>query len=987
MNVKLRVLSAGVLFFFGQEAVAQKAKRDTGSVKNIEEVVVVAYGRQKKETFVGSNVTIKSEQISDRPLTNAAKALDGAGAGIQVATASGQPGSGINVRIRGTSSYSLSNNPLFVVDGAIYTGNINDIDPADITSFSVLKDAASTSLYGAAAANGVVLITTKGGKKGRGKLDFSAITGFVNRGYKDYEKIGAGDYYVTQWTALRNGYIDGTKPTPSLADANNYATKNLIPTLRTNIYNVPNDQLVINGALNPNASMLFNDFDWYKYLDRTGAINKYNLSYGGGDDKTSYYLSMGYNKEEGYIIKSSFQRYNVRADVRSQVTDWLKLSGSIAANTSDTGNANSNGDTGLANPFYIARTIGPIYSPYYYDANGKRVKDIEGNDIYDGIITRGKVSGVGRNVIQETLLNSDTSKNDAINTRLSADLRLAKGLTFTNNVSYDLRNLNRKIYRNPTIGDASGSGDLTNYSYRYETYTINQLLNYNKKFGNHTIDATIGHEAFKYTSAYNYIGRKGQIMSGILEEINFGTLANGSGYSSVLAKESIFGRFNYDYDNRYIVSGSIRQDKSSRFSPDNNKGTFWSVGLGWNISRESFMQNSVFNALKLRGSYGQVGNDGGIGNAPGYQAYMSLYDLGKNNAGLSGALIAQVGNTKLKWESNNQFDVGVDFGLFKNRISGTLEYYKRKTTDMIFAVPQPYSSGFPDNQVYYNAGDSQNQGYEITLNLGIIRSQNFNWDLNLNGSHYKNKMTRMPSGLEVITSGSYKLQEGRSLADYYLRQWYGVDPADGASLYIQDPTLQDNASTRTVNGTKVTTDYSRGLQDYSGSSIPKFFGSFNSHFDYKGFYLDVLFTYQWGGKVYDTNYATLMSPNPNGSAASVDILNAWKNPGDITDIPRLTTVNTVNATTASTRWLVSSDYINLRQATLGYSFNKDVVSTIGLSNLKFFISGENLWAKTARKGLEPAQNFGGPSTSDVNNQVQYRYTPSRIISFGVNATF
>ncbi len=389
MNVKFRVLSAGALFFIAQNAFAQKT--DTTKVKDIEEVVVVAYGKQKKETFVGSNVSISAEQIADRPLANVSKALDGIGAGVQVSTASGQPGSGITVRVRGLSSLALSNAPLYIVDGAIYTGGLSDLDPNDIASLSVLKDAASTSLYGASAANGVVMITTKSGRKGRSKFEFSTSTGFVDRAYKEYETVGTGDYYVAQWRALYNGNLVPTtsNPNPTPASASAYASNQLIPRLLNNVYNVPNNQVVIDGVLNPNASLLYDDFDWNKYIQRTGLIQKYAVNYGGGDERTTYYASLGYNKEQGYVIRSEMERYNMRVDVNSKVTNWLKLGGNISGSRVTTLNANSSGTSSYINPFYIARTMAPIYSPYYYDANGQRVKDSTGEWIYDGLITSG----------------------------------------------------------------------------------------------------------------------------------------------------------------------------------------------------------------------------------------------------------------------------------------------------------------------------------------------------------------------------------------------------------------------------------------------------------------------------------------------------------------------------------------------------------------------------------------------------------------------
>ncbi len=980
MNVNLKVLSVGALFFLGQGLVlAQTKKTDTADVKNIEEVVVVAYGKQKKETFVGSTVSLNSEQIADRANANVTKALDGIGAGVQIATSSGQPGSGISVRIRGLSSIQLSNSPLYIVDGAVYTGGLSDLDPSDIATMTVLKDAASTSLYGASAANGVVMITTKSGRKGRSKFEFSASTGFVDRAYKEYEKLNTGQYYEAQWRALYNGYLvpSATNPNPTPAAASTYASNQLIPTLLNNVYNVPNNQVVIDGVLNPNASLLFNDFDWNKYVQRVGMVQKYNINYGGGDDRTTYYASMGYNKEEGYVIRSEMERYNMRVDVNSKVTNWLKLGGNISGSRVSTLNADSGGGSSYINPFYIGRTMAPIYSPYYYDANGQRVKDVNGNYIYDGLITRGRINGSGRNVIQETLLNQNTTKRDVINARINGEVNLTKDLKFISNLTYDVQNYRYKNYRNPIVGDGAPAGDLYVDANRYQTVTFNQILNYSKKLGVHSLEAIAGHESFNYLSEEMGTSRKGQIMNGIYEIINFNTINGSSGSSSVLAKESYFGRVNYDYSNKYILSGSIRRDASSRFDPNNNVGIFWSVGAGWNIANENFMQNSIFNQLKLRASYGEVGNDGGIDSSPGYNADLNLYSLGWNNAAENGVLISQIGNPELKWESNQQFDVGLDFGLWSNRISGSLEYYKRTTSDMIFYVPIMQSAGI--SGIYMNNGDSQNEGYEATMNFGIVKNKNFTWNLSANISSYKNKMTKMPPTQQVQTSGNYRLEVGKSFYDYWLRQYYGVDPSDGSALYIQDPTATDDANTRTIDGVKMNINPSKAMYAYSGSSLPKAYGSITNNFDFKGFYLDALVTYQWGGKVYDGNYATLMSANPNGNAAHIDMLNAWQKPGDITNVPKLTTVNTSFATAASTRWLRSSDYVSLRSVTVGYKFNGDIIKDLGMTGLRMYVSGENLWAKTAIQGLEPAQSFGGGTS--------YRYIPSRIITVGLNASF
>lgn len=958
--------------------IAPKVKKDD---IELAETVVTAYGTQKKETLVGSVGVVSAKDIEDRPLTNVAKALDGTVSGVRVSTGSGQPGSGLNIQVRGIGSYNLTTDPLYVVDGSIYTGSLQDLNPNDIESLTVLKDAASTSLYGSSAANGVVLITTKKGKRGKGAFRFSSNTGVVTRGIPEYNRVGAGDYYVATWNSMRNGKLAAGS---TLAEANAYASTNLISgNLKNNIYGVADNQVVVDGVLT-NAKQLYNDFDWEKYITKTGSFEKYDLDYSGATENTNYFAGFGYNKESGYVIKSDFERYSARASVDSQVTDWLKLGANINGSMIKSQLANSSGTSSYVNPFYFARNMGPIYSPYLYNAEGKRVYDSEGNVAYDGNETRGRGSSAsaGRNVLQETLLNNDLQTTNSTNSRFFAEFKLAKGLTFTSNASYDLRNYKVKSYGNKVIGDAAGAGSLSIETAKTTGFTFNQILNYRTSFGGHNLDVILGHESFERVYEYAYQSKREEVVGGIYELINFLTTTSNYSFNRVLKKEGYFSRINYDYQNKYLVSVSGRIDKSSRFDPKNRTGYFWSAGAGWNLHKESFLSSSsVINNLKLKASYGQVGNDGGLGLEPGYQTYLDLYELGYNNAGETGVYLSQVGNPDLKWESRNKFDVGVDFGLFNNRISGTVDYYSEDVVDMIFGFKVPNSAGVPGNEIYRNVGTMRNSGFEIALNFGIFRTPSFTWDLGILASTIDNKMIKMPNGKEgVITSGNYRLAEGHSRYEYWLRQWYGVDPTDGAALFLQADDLADDTSTRIgKNGEKLTTNQNNAKYDYSGSSIPDLFGSINNTFRYKNVDLAVQLNYQLGGKVYDSNYASLMSSYPQGNAIHTDMLNAWSKPGDVTDVPIMSTANVNAAGAASSRWLVSADYLTIRTVQLGYNFNKKDIETIGLKSLRIYAAGENLYSWTARKGLEPSQSFSGSTT--------YRYTPSRIVSVGINVSF
>ena len=965
------------------------SKNDLGVLKpgksdivDLDETIVTAFGVQKRETVVGAVGTIKAGDIENRPISNVAKVLDGTVAGVQVSTGSGQPGSGLNVQIRGVSSYSLSSTPLYVVDGAIFTGSLQDLNPNDIESLTVLKDAASTSLYGSSASNGVVMITSKKGKKGKPAFRFSSNTGVVTRAIPEYSRVGAGDYYVSAWESMRNGYL-ATTANATLAQANAYASGALIKdNLKNNIYGVANDKVVVDGVLT-SSPMLYNDFNWQDYIKRVGTFQKYDVDYSGASDNTSYYAGFGYSKETGYVIKSDFERYTAKANIDTQVTDWLKLGTNLSGTLIKSTLADDSGGSSYINPFWFSRAMGPIYSPFLYDAKGQRVYDLEGNPVYDGNSTRGRgaSASAGRNVLQETLLNNNKQDTNSINSRFFAEFKIIKGLTFTTSLSYDVRNYSFKEYGNKVIGDASGTAALGLTTYKYTGITWDKILNYKKSIGSHNFDAILGHQSFDRTVDYGYLRKIGETVSGIYEMSNFLTPTSSSGYNYVIRKEGYFARLNYDFANKYLLSASLRIDKSSRFSDQNYQGTFWSVGAGWNIHKEAFLANSQFvNELKLRGSYGQVGNDGGIGAEPGYQVDLDLYSLGYNNGGESGVYLGQVGNPNLTWESKNSFDVGVDFSLLKRRISGSIEYYLQDISDMIFAEPVPNSAGVPGNSIYRNIGKMRNNGLELSLNIGIVRNDKFSWDLGLVAASNKNEMIKMPKGKDdAIISGTKRIAEGRSLYDFWLRQWYGVDPADGAGLFIQDPTKGSDGNSRTVNGVLMTTNHNNALYAYSGSSIPDVFGSISNTFKYGNFDLNVMLNYQLGGKTYDSNYASLMNGYAQGQSQHVDMLGAWKKAGDITNVPILSTSNYTSVGAQSSRFLVKSDYLSIKSAQIGYNFDKKLLDTVGLRNFRVYVAGENLYAWTAKKGLEPSQSFSGTTT--------YRYTPSRTVSLGVNVSF
>ncbi|ROI03501.1 SusC/RagA family TonB-linked outer membrane protein [Chryseobacterium sp. G0240] len=984
LNMRIRLfVSTAVLFFVGGHLVeAQKTKRDTiPQDTKIDEIVVVAYGSQKKETMVGSNTEVKAKQFADRPITSIGQALDGASAGVKVSTGTGQPGSSPSIQIRGIGSYGITTSPLYVVDGTVYTGSLAAINPNDIASFNILKDAASTSLYGSAAANGVVLITTKSGRKGKDSFNFSMSTGAVGRSIPEYDRVNAHQYYPLIWESIRNGRMTSV-PGTSVADANAYATAQLISgVLKTNVFNVPDNQLVVNGVLNPDAKLKYTDLDWQKPLMNTGFRQNYELNYSGGSNTTTYFSSVGYTNETGYLIKSDFERFTARLKVDSQVKSWLKLGTSISGVSSNGNNSVEGVDSNSSyiNPYRWTRTMGPIYSPYAHDPTTfATLYDNAGNVIYDAGSGRGADAAAGRNVIQETLLNKDLSKNYYIISRAYAEIKLDPYLTLSTNVGYDIRNNRRSTYGNKIIGDAAPGGSAEKYSFTEQTFTWNQLLNYKRKFGNHNFEFLLGHENYKFTYEYLYGYKKGQIVDDNDELVNFVTPSSLTSRSDNYRKEGVFSRLNYDYKSKYLLSGSIRWDGSSRFSKDVRWDSFWSLGAGWRLKGEDFLNDSnLVSELKLRASYGEVGND----RTDSYYMYKSTYTLGYNNAQEPGILFGFLADPTITWEANKQTDFGIDFGFLNNRISGSVEYYNRVTEDLIFPVPVPVSSGVPDNTISRNVGTMYNRGFEFSISADIIRNQNFSWNINANASTLKNQVTELSNGITEIINGTKKISVGHSVYDYWLRQWYGVDSSDGSPLFLVADTYANTtaADIRTVNGTKVTTNFNKAKYDYSGTAIPDLFGSFGTSITYKQWSLSAMFTYQLGGKTYDSNYAALMSSYSQGGALSTDILDRWTTPGQITDVPALNSSTYTSSNAASSRWLVSSDFITFRQATLSYSFSPETLSQIGVSGLKILVSGENLWSKTARKGLEPAQAFNGTTSN--------RYTPARVVTIGFNVSF
>jgi TonB-linked SusC/RagA family outer membrane protein len=956
--------------------------------KHLEEVVIIGYGSVSADKHVGSSVQINADKISTRPNTNALNAVIGAAPGVQTTVAGGAPGSAPSIRIRGFGSINASNDALYVVDGVPYSGGSSNINPDDIESISILKDASTTAIYGSRGANGVVLITTKKGKEGKQNLNFHGSYGTITRGLPEYETVNAQQYYPLMWEAYRNSLHYGNGLPKDIASQiaagtltshNGASYSSIYNLLGYNPFNVPNNQIVSpDGVLNPNARLLYpEDLNWEKAVQNGGKSRQnYNLTYDGGTAKNNYFASFGYTKDEGFIQKSSLERWTGRVNATSQATSWLKIGININGTYRDARGATSYSGSSFVNPFYYTRYAGPIYPVHAHDPNtGEYLLDSNGQRIYD--MGDGRPFSPGRHSIWENSLNEIVVNQAALGARTFATVKILPGLSATTNLTLDYQTVNEREFNNPVIGDGAPAGRAYNEFNGTRTVTWNQILEYEKNIGKSNFSLLGGHES--YALKYNYLrgGRNGQVVDGVIELINFSEVLSLSAYEDNHSIESYFSRLNWDYDGKYMGSVSFRRDGNSRFAPAVRWANFWSIGGGYNIVKENFFNVPWVDVLKFRASYGQVGNDAGVG----YYPYHALYTLGRNNAGVPGFTQANIPNANLTWETGKNFDIGVDFALFKRSLSGSVEYFNRVTDGLIFGVPVPFQNGSALGsggfEINTNIGSLYNRGIEIQLNGQVVDKKNFGYDVTLNVTSFKNQITKMPENQQLIQTGTKGYTVGRSIYDFYLREFAGLDDETGAALY---KTNQVTTNTRFLNGDTLTTQIGEANYRFSGvSSIPDFYGSMNHNFRFYGFNLGVLFTYQVGGKVFDSAYRLLMNSGNYGNAMHVDLLNRWTGPGTSTEIPRLDNAQNTNLSGESTRWLTSASYLQLNNVTLGYTVPTWVANKITAKNLQVYVSGENLFLLSGRKGMNVTGNFNGT----VDNS----YTFNKIFTGGVKIGF
>lgn len=816
----------------------------------IDDVIVVAFGTAKKEAFTGSAAVIKSDEIAKVQTSNVATALVGRVAGVQTSSTSGDLGKTPSIRVRGFGSINAGKEPLWIVDGMPYEGDLNNLNTNDIESMTVLKDAASNALYGARGANGVIMVTTKKAKSGDAVVTIDAKWGVNSKALEEYDVITSpAQYYETHFKALYGYYAQTNPAAKAYALASSGLTSNGTGGLGYNVYTVPEGQALIgtNGKLNPNATLgrkiIYNGQeywltpdDWIDEAYQSAFRQEYNVNISGATERSSFYASLGYLDNTGIIKSSALERYTARLKADYQAKKWLKVGGnmSYAHFSNSNGNSNEGSASSTANIFAFSAQMPPIYPVYIRDGSGRIMVDDNGYQMYDygdkgnAGLTRPLLPGA--NGLQTSWLNKKKAEGNAFSGSGFVDISLYKGLKLTVNGSTNIDETRTTYLNNQYYGQfAEAGGTISKYHTRDIAYNLQQILNYNETFGKHNVGLMVGHEY--YQKKYYYLsGTKSKLFSYDNEELG-GAVVDGAGAHSYIDdynSEGYFMRAQYDYAGRYFVSGSYRRDASSRFHPDHRWGNFWSVGAAWLLNQENWFDAPWVNLLKLKASYGSQGNDN-IGNSTiGYYLYTDTYSI-ENNNGEIAVLFGQKGNPNITWETNTNLNIGTEFGFWNNRLSGSVDFFNRKTSDMLFAFSVPSSLGY--SSYYANVGDMVNRGVEVELNADLIRTKNVLWSFNLNLTHVKNEVTYLApehksttvEGYKGYIDGSYFVGEGLPLYTYYLRSYAGVDPETGASLWYKDVKGDDGKITRTK-----TSDYTSATRYLHDSAIPSVYGGFST---------------------------------------------------------------------------------------------------------------------------------------------------------------
>jgi len=970
----------------------------------LDDVLVVAYGTATKSSFTGSASMVKSESIEAHVSSSVTGALAGTTPGVQIISSTGDPASGGSgaIRVRGIGSMSASNSPLIILDGMPYDRSISDINPNDVESMSVLKDAAAAAIYGARGANGVVLITTKKATSRDAVVKVDAKWGSNSRLIPQYDVISdPAEYYEAHYLRMYNSQIYAGK---SVSDAYAYANKNLFNEnnggLGYQVYTVPEGQNLIgtNFKLNPNAKLGYYDGtyyytpdDWYNEVYHNSFRQEYNVSVAGSGDRFSYYASAGILDDGGIINNSGYKRYTGRINAEYQAKSWIKLITNMSFSHSKSQSNSSNGSWGSSgNIFYLVNNIGPIYPLYVrgLDENGNPyiMQTPEGNTMYDTSGNTGfKRPNFMANAVRDNELDRANNIADVLTGKWGVVLTPVKGLSLS--ATLGLMSDNTRYNKLYSPYGQSSSVDGGAYASHSRYFTVNQqyIAEYKTDFGgsDHNFDVLAGYEQYAVTnqgiSAYN-----DHLFDPTIGEVNNADGLENKSVSSSTSHYMTMGflsRAQYDYAGRYFISGSYRRDASSNFAKGHRWGDFGSVGLAWLMSKENFMSTASWvDMLKFKVSYGVQGND-----SIGSYAWADRYTHSYNSAtGEYSAQLSAKGNPDITWESSHAFNVGVDFELFGGYLNGTIEYFDRITSDLLYSKPVPASSGNPTGYYAVNVGSIDNKGVEISLDGNIINTKNVQWSWNLNMSHYKNTITDLDEDVKEsgIKGSNYIYEVGGSLYQAYMRKFAGVNPETGKAQWYYEATDENGKTT-----TEITETFSKASQYDCGTVLAKLFGGFGTTIRAYGFDLSAQFSYQLGGKYYDGTYQTMMHTQSSaGQAWHRDALKAWTPENTNTNIPRLDGDTSVGQT-ACDCYLISSNYLSVNNVTLGYTFPAKWTRKIAIAGLRVYFAGENLAVLSARQGVDPRYSMGLGSYTSGSGINSSSYSALRNITGGITLTF
>lgn len=951
----------------------------------VDEVMVVAYGTAKKESFTGSAEVINNAALEKRPVANISKALEGQISGVQATSGSGQPGEGANVIIRGFGSINSGNFPLYVVDGVPFDGNLNSINPGDIESVTILKDASAGALYGSRAANGVVVITTKKGKAQKLSVEIKATYGLSGRAIKPYETLNTADYIEAAFQGYKNELIYTGGVHPDLAGARAIeamkGSSGIFGAAEIyNPYNLPVSELIDpqTGRVNQSAKLLY-ESDWLGEVTNNNATRQeYLLTLNGGSENSMVFASMGYLKDEGLLKTTDFERISGRIGVELEPKSWLIYGGSLNFSKTESNYLGYEGETSNSNVWYSAQFMAPLYPVYIQDKQGNPVLTETGEKQFDYGKTRPSGANPNWNPVATLFEDSYETSADNLTGRFHIDLlgdgisSTLNGLSFTTNLGFDYININQTTYWNPNFGNAATIGGLLDLiNQRNLSFTMNELLRYKKDFDKHSLNVLAGHEFYKLIKNELQGQKTGFPYSGIKVLAPGSTTSLLTSFEDNYAIESFLSNLTYDYDDRYYLSASFRTDGSSRFNKDYRWGKFWSLGGSWRVSEENFFDGVKFiDNLKLKASYGKQGND----NIGTYYGWQSLYDLNWANANLNGALLSSLENTAIKWEENNNFNVGID-AIILSSLEFSLEYYQRRTVDMLMENPMATSLGF--DSYWANVGEMLNSGLEFMAKFSVINNNNFNWIANLNLTTLKNEIVELDGEKDQIVNGNVIQRKGEEINSYFLARSAGVDITTGAPLYW----VFDNDENGKPGEPYISNDYQKATQSkvISGSRIPDFYGALGSNFIiYKDFDLSFLTTFSVGGDIYESVYINLLNPIYIGANYAKNIERAWRNPGDVTDIPRIQN-GTGFSRPFNDSQLIDASYFAIKNITFGYTLPKNVLQKVGVERMRAYVTFDNVALFSHLNGMDPQYNFSGST--------DFAYTPVRTSLLGIELKF